>query len=108
MSRSKEMRTVLARWRRSGLSLRRFGQDEGLSYNTLQYWRRKLEGTGPVRRRGRQARAEFVPVEVIADRKPDDSTARFDVRLRSGHQVRVHSGFDAAELQRLVEALESC
>ncbi|MCA9759713.1 MAG: hypothetical protein KDA27_28205 [Candidatus Eisenbacteria bacterium] len=106
MSRLKEMRTVLSRWRRSGLSLRRFGQDQGISYNTLQYWRRKFEGTGPVRRQGRQATPEFVPVEVVPDRTTEK--VRYDVRLRSGHRVRVHSGFDAAELRRLVEALESC
>lgn len=110
MSRSKEMRRVLSRWRRSGQSLRRFGLDEGISYNTLQYWRRKLEGTGPSRpRRGPGAMPEFVPVDVIAEAKLGvPSGVGFEVHLHSGHRIQVPVGFAAEELRRLVAVLASC
>ncbi len=39
--RARQMRRVLARWERSGLSLREFGQQRGIALSTLT-WRRQV------------------------------------------------------------------
>ncbi len=57
------------------------------------------------RRRG--ARERFAEVALVPERAPIRATS-FSVSLRGGRRLRVASGFDAAELSRLVRTLESC
>jgi hypothetical protein len=38
--RPRQMRRVLARWQRSGLTLREFGEKRGIPLSTLTWWRR--------------------------------------------------------------------
>ena len=44
MKREDEMRAVFARFEQSGMTLKAFGEREGISYTSLQYWRRMLGG----------------------------------------------------------------
>jgi len=41
-----EMKATLSRWEKSGLSLRAFGEREGISYSKLTYWKRRLGRSG--------------------------------------------------------------
>lgn len=79
----------------SGLSRAEFAEREGFDVQRLYYWRRRLEGkptTTPA----------FVEVSAI---RPAPSE-RIEIALRSGHVVRVPSGFDPATLRRVVAVLE--
>jgi hypothetical protein len=38
--RARQMRRELARWQRSGLKLREYGQQHGIPQSTLTWWRR--------------------------------------------------------------------
>ena len=44
--RAREMRRVLVRWRRSGLTLREFGQQRGIPLSTLTWWRQVFRRAG--------------------------------------------------------------
>src|SRR6266852_1263480 len=44
--RARQMRRVLARWQRSGLTLREFGQQRGIPLSTLTWWRQGLRRAG--------------------------------------------------------------
>ena len=44
--RARQMRRVLARWQRSGLSLREFGQQRGIPLSTLTWWRQVFRRAG--------------------------------------------------------------
>ena len=104
MKRADEMRSVFARHEESGLSLKAFGEREGISYTTLQYWRRKLSGkmTSPVP--AALARVRVVPDAPEVERR----SSAFDVWLSNGISVEVPAGFDERELRRLVEVLATC
>lgn len=109
-----EMESVLGRWESSGLSLRRFGEREGIAYAKLLYWKKKLRGGGRDQEKGQgrgttPSSAELVPVEVVADATsvPTDSSS-YSIWLGNGIGVDVPLGFDEAEVRRLVALLCSC
>jgi hypothetical protein len=53
-ARARQMRRELARWQRSGLKLREYGQQHGIPLSTLTWWRRVFRDAGDEReRRGR-------------------------------------------------------
>ena len=47
--RAREMRRVLGRWQRSGLTLREFGQQRGIPVSTLGWWRQVFRRAGAQR-----------------------------------------------------------
>ena len=87
-----QARAVLKRQERSGLSVRRFAEKEGLDAERLYRWQRKLREE---RRRKRfvEVRAEGVvaPVEVV---------------LRSGHRLLLRGATDVDVLAAIVTTLE--
>jgi hypothetical protein len=93
-----QWRRWIGEWRMSGLSVRAFCAQHGLSSASFYHWRRVLE------RRAAEEPA-FVPVQVVADDTPAQTSA-LEVVLLDGRTVRVAPGFDAATLQRLLAVLE--
>lgn len=73
----------------------------GLAVHTLDAWRRRVAQS--------QADETIVPVEIVADRGRPASEARngqFRIVLADGLRIEVDPGFDAAELRRLIAALD--
>jgi transposase-like protein len=97
-SREPYWRQVIARWKRSGLSVRAFCGAEGLNPMTFYWWRREL-------RRRDQPQPAFLPVRVLAE-STESSTVGIEVVLANGRSVRVSAGFDPRTLVRVVELLE--
>jgi len=112
MTRAEEMRELFGRWRESGQSLMAFGKAEGVSYAKLLYWRRKFgeEIGGSVQPAAKSSTADrFVPLQVAAESGSAEPRAeKFEVWLSNGVSVEVPSGFDEAELRRLVGVLAAC
>lgn len=116
-ARARQMRRVLARWERSGLTQREFAARNGLTPTTISWWRhvfrRAAEGEQPSRSNGSARRAPGTGgrdasfVEVTLPAPADSGSAGFEVVLRTGHVVRVPARFDAAALRAVVAALES-
>lgn len=112
-----EATRVLEEQRRSGKSVARFAKDRGLVPERLYWWQRKLgrEAREPARR-GRQAPrrasamtfAEVRPRAVANARAGSGAAAeRLEVVLAGGRRISVPSGFVAADVQRLIAAVES-
>lgn len=106
-------KALIKRWEESGLSLRRFGLKEGISYSRLVYWRRKLRpGTTKSKKVAAtkpRAKADLVPVKVVSDETPSSPDAsQLTAWLPNGVSIDVPSGFDQQELRRLVDVLVSC
>lgn len=95
-----ERRRVLGEQRASGLSVAAFARERGFSAWTIYDWRRRLreQPTQP-------DKPELIQVKVAPSVPRASSIA---VELEAGHLVHVPSGFDAAELRRLLEVLASC
>lgn len=99
-NRSKEQfwRRAIARWQRSGLSVRAYCIQERLSEPSFYAWRRELA------RRDRHAEqtatsAIFVPVRV------SELPAAIEIVVSKEPIVRVRPGFDAAMLRQVLAAL---
>jgi len=100
------MRRVLARWQRSGLTLREFGTQRGIPLSTLTWWRQVF------RRAGEPVNNAFTAKAVVFTEVPRPATvpmnpAVLEVVLRSGHVLRVPAGADSDTLQRVLQALQT-
>ena len=114
--REREIRAVVERWERSGLTLTRFAEGEGLSRKTLSKWRRRL-GIGDDRvRPGRppaylaqneRAGAAMLFTEVSPALLAAPAPV-FEVVLAAGVTVRVPERFAADALRRLLGVLGEC
>jgi transposase-like protein len=103
-SRSKEQfwRRMVRQCQGSGLSVRAFCEDYGLSEPSFYAWRRILKERDA-------AAVRFVPVQVTpAPTAPlaDSSADALELLLGVGRRVRVGPGFDGPTLQRLLALLE--
>jgi hypothetical protein len=104
--RAGEMRRVLGRWERSGLTLREFGQQRGIPLSTLSWWRRVFRGASEEAGKGVAAEKAVIFSEVLQPAKVPRMPAVVEIVLPSGHVVRVPAGADTATLQRVLEALQ--
>ena len=108
--RARQMRRVLARWQRSGLSLREFGQQRGIPLSTLTWWRQVFRRAGePATTASTSVAASDV---VLFTEVPRPATVPrippvLEIILRSGHVLRVPAGADTETLQRVLKALQT-
>src|SRR5262245_24599940 len=94
----RQWRRRIDQWRASGLSVRVFCARHGLATASFYNWRRVLQRRAAVQ-------PAFVPVQVVADTAPAQTSA-LEVVLTDGRTVRVAPGFDAATLRQLLAVLE--
>ena|SRR6266853_674745 len=105
--RARQMRRVLARWQRSGLTLREFGQQRGMPLSTLSWWRRVFRCAGEEEVNGAAAEHAVVFTEVPPPANVPGTPAVLEIVLHSGHLVRVPAGADSDTLQRVLQALRT-
>ena len=95
-----QMRTILARWQRSGLSAARFCRRQGIDPQRLSYWKRVLGQTG---RRGRARSVSFAPVQVVDLERA--SAGCLEVVLPSGERLVLGAGVSPELLREVLQAL---
>ena len=93
-------RQVLARWQRSGLSVRAFCRAEGVNEPQFYWWRRKLSQV-------ETREPAFVPVHVVTEELSAPAPRDIEVVLANGRCLRVGPGFDPHTLVTLVNLLEA-
>src|ERR1700732_3977199 len=87
--RARQMRRVLARWQRSGLTLREFGEKRGIPLSTLTWWRRVFLRVGDDEMNGTPAENPVVFTEVPPPAKVPRGPAVLEIVLHSGHVAGV-------------------
>jgi hypothetical protein len=96
-------RRMLRRWRGSGLSVRAFCHEHGLSEASFYGWRRTLD------RRDAKAVA-FVPAHIVPDEpvqaRDQGPGCALELVLGAARVLRIGPGFDAVTLRRLLAVLE--
>jgi transposase len=95
-------RQVLQRWKASGLGVRAFCDRRKILESQFWWWKRRLGepvATAPV-----EAGPDFVPVTIVEP--PSPTSAAIDIRLTSGHRLRVRAGCDRRLLADVVALLE--
>jgi transposase len=93
---------VLREWDASGLSVRDFCDWRKIPESQFWWWRRRLAGEfetvlaepGPA----------FMPVTIVEP--PASASAAIDIRLTSGHRLRVRAGCDRKLLTDVIALLE--
>jgi transposase-like protein len=99
---------LVSEFEQSGLRRKEFCAAHGLSVHTLDAWRKRIAESG--------SQEKIVPVEIVEDRAAGAGSmqagnmarnGQFRVVLADGVRIEVDPGFDAAELRRLVAALDS-
>ena len=89
---------LLAAYRRSGLTQKRFAAQAGIGYSTLTLWLRKA---APARN---LAPSAFVPVPNLMSAAP--ATAAYRLQFARGITVEVASGFRPEELSSLLQVVQ--
>src|SRR5712692_773808 len=94
--RARQMRRMLARWQRSGLTLREFAEKRGIPLSTLSWWRRVFRCAGDEEGNGVAAETPVVFTEVPKPAKaPETPSVVLEIVLHNGHIVRVPAGADS-------------
>ncbi len=105
--RARQMRRVLARWQRSGLTLREFGQQRGIPLSTLTWWRQVFRRAGEEEVNGTAAENALVFTEVPQPADVPRTRSVLEIVLNSGHMVRVPAGADTDTQQRVLQVLQT-
>ena len=100
-----EAESLVWEFEQSGLGRKEFCATRGLNVFTLDAWRKRIARS--------RTQTKIVPVEIVEDRNEGLGSMRtrsvarsgFGIVLADGLRIEVESGFDAAELRRLIAAL---
>ena len=96
-TRDEDWRTRISAQERSGISIKRFCQQQALSEKSFYYWRKRLQTTTSMR---------FALVEA-EPRRGTAEPAALELVLRTGERLRISAGVDAATLRQVLEALRA-
>jgi hypothetical protein len=88
----------IAAQQRSGVSVKQFCKEEGLTEYSFYAWRKRLQQTGPVR---------FALVERRARPQEPPAEAALELVLPTGERLRISPGVDAATLRTVLDVLRA-
>jgi transposase-like protein len=96
-----ERARILAAYRRSDLTQQEFAAQAGIGYSTLTRWLRQAGEPAPAA----QKRGEFVPVPNLLASAP--VVPAYRLCWANGLNLELARGFDAAELERLLQLVRA-
>lgn len=88
----------IAAQQRSGLSVKQFCKERGVTEYSFYAWRKRLQERGPVR---------FALVERSARRQECSAEPILEVVLASGERLRIGGGVDSATLRTVLDVLRA-
>jgi transposase-like protein len=95
-AKAEQWRERIAEQQSSGLSVKQFCNERGLSSWSFYKWRKQLRDAGPVR---------FALVERGTQREQGATNADLELVFATGERLRIRRGVDGATLRTVVEAL---
>lgn len=93
-----QWRKRIAEQERSGTSVRRFCEEQGLTEQSFYVWRKRLQKQQPMR---------FALVETGSARQQAATESGLELVLATGERLRIGAGVDATALRRVLEALRA-
>ena len=99
-------RDLLKRQAESGLSVRAFCKQEGVSENSLYFWRRELPKRKRRNRQVTRQEAEVTPVDFIPVHVGSGSSGSMELVHPLGYQIRIDGRLDPVMLRQLLDVLE--
>jgi hypothetical protein len=97
-TKSEQWRERLAAQKRSGLSVKQFCREQGLTEYSFYAWRKRLRGEAPVR---------FALVDRGAARQELATEASLELVLATGERLRIGVGVEATTLRTVLDALRA-
>ena len=88
----------IAAQQRSGVSVKQFCKEQGLTEYSFYAWRKRLQETGPVR---------FALVDRSPRRQERAAEAALELVLATGERLRISAGVDAATLRTVLDVLRA-
>ena len=88
----------IAAQQRSGISVKQFCRERGLTEYSFYAWRKRLAETGPVR---------FALVERRGTLQERPAEAVLELVLATGERLRIGAGVDGATLRTVLDALRA-
>src|SRR5689334_11664330 len=88
----------IAAQQRSGITVKQFCKERGLTEYSFYAWRKRLQENGPVR---------FALIERSARRQDRPADAALELVLATGARLRIGTGVDAATLRTVLDALRA-
>src|ERR1043166_7736204 len=82
----------------SGMSVKQFCKEQGLTEYSFYAWRKRLQEKGPVR---------FALVERSARRQERTTEAALELVLATGERLRIGTGVDPATLRAVLDVLRA-
>jgi len=95
-------RMAIETWQSSGLSIRRFCKQEGLSEPSFYSWRKRLAS---VNRPAVDTEADCQPEPFIRVSIPPVKSVALELFFVSGHTLRIPAGMDRQTLSHVLSAL---
>jgi hypothetical protein len=95
---SDEWAERIAAQQRSGISVKQFCKDHGLTEYSFYAWRRRLQKEEPVR---------FALVDRGAAQQEPSTAAVLELVLATGERLRIGAGVDSGTLRTVLEALRA-
>jgi len=86
----------IAAQQRSGISVKQFCKEQGVTEGSFYAWRKRLQKKEPVR---------FALVDRGAARQKAATEAALELVLATGERLRIGAGVDAATLRTVMEVL---
>ena len=98
VAKADQWRECIAEQKASGLSVKQFCKDRGLSLWSFYDWRKRLRETEPIR---------FALVDRRKRTEPEEApvAADLEVVFATGERLRIRCGVDIPTLRSVVEAL---
>src|SRR5579864_8496966 len=84
----------IAAQQRSGMSVKQFCKDRGLTEYSFYAWRKRLQDSGPVR---------FALVEKSAGRQERTAEPALELVLATGERLRISRGVDITTLRTVLD-----
>ena len=97
-ARSEYWRERLAEQERSGLSVKRFCEEQGLTEQSFYLWRKRFQKQQPMR---------FALVETGSTWQQRATEPGLELVLATGERLRIGAGVDPTVLRRVLEALRA-
>jgi hypothetical protein len=88
----------IAAQERSGMSVKHFCKEQGLTECSFYAWRKRLQEKAPVR---------FALVDRRGARQGSASEAALELMLTTGERLRIGAGVDTATLRTVLDALRA-
>jgi len=97
-SKAEEWAERIAEQQRSGISVKQFCQERGLTEYSFYAWRKRVRDKGPVR---------FALVERGGPRQELPAGAVLELVLTTGERLRIGAGVDGVTLRAVLDALRA-